>query len=155
MARSDMCFEKMIAENLKDTEALGKRLARDAKPGDVIALTGDLGVGKTTLTRYIAAALGIKENITSPTFSIIKEYRGGRMPLYHFDVYRLSDSEEMFELGHEEYFYGEGLTVVEWADLVEDVMPRDCRWVDIEYAGEDKRIYTVGHRCEAPMEQEE
>ena len=122
----------------------GFQLGQEAVPGQVIALTGDLGAGKTTLTGAIARGLGITETITSPTFTIVKEYRSGRLPLFHFDVYRISDIEEMYELGYEEYFYGDGLCVVEWADLIEELIPEDALRISIAYgAGEEERIYTV------------
>ena len=124
-------------------QALGEQLAMEAVPGMVYALVGDLGTGKTTLTKAIAKGLGIEEPITSPTFTIVHEYHSGRMPLYHFDVYRLGDPDEMFELGYEEYFYGEGLCVVEWADLVADLLPEEARIFRLEYgSSEDERIVT-------------
>ncbi|MBD8926568.1 MAG: tRNA (adenosine(37)-N6)-threonylcarbamoyltransferase complex ATPase subunit type 1 TsaE, partial [[Eubacterium] rectale] len=98
----------------EDTHALGKKLGENAKPGDVYTLLGDLGVGKTVLTQGIADGLGIKEAICSPTFTIVQVYDEGRMPFYHFDVYRIGDIEEMDEIGYEDYFYGDGLTMIEW-----------------------------------------
>ena len=109
----------------KETEKLGEAIGRAAVPGMVIALIGDLGTGKTTLTKSIARGLGVTETVTSPTFNIIREYRSGRIPLFHFDVYRIADPEEMYELGYEEYFYGDGVCVVEWADLIEELLPED------------------------------
>lgn len=121
----------------------GMRLGQRAAAGDIIALTGDLGAGKTTLTRAIARGLGIAEPITSPTFTIVKEYRSGRLPLFHFDVYRIGDVEEMYELGYEEYFFGEGLCVIEWADLIEDLIPPEALRIHIAYGEtEEERIYT-------------
>lgn len=138
-------MKKIEMKDLKDTRALGLALAEKTSPGDVIALTGGLGAGKTTLTKYIAEGLGIEASVTSPTFTIIKEYCEGRMPLYHFDVYRLSGSEEMDELGYEEYFYGDGLTVVEWADIVEDILPEACIRIRIESTGgEERACYIEG-----------
>lgn len=135
--------EKIIyMKNEADTVSFGIELAEKAKPGTVIALTGDLGAGKTTLTKSIAKGLAIEDVITSPTFTIVKEYEQGRLPLYHFDVYRIGDIDEMYELGYEEYFYGEGVCVVEWADLIEDIMPEDTLWIQIEYGEkEGERIY--------------
>lgn len=104
-------------KNEAETVEFGAEIGRKAVAGAVIALTGDLGAGKTTLTKAIAAGLGVEDVITSPTFNIVKEYDTGRLPLYHFDVYRIGDEDEMYELGYEEYFYGEGVCVVEWADL--------------------------------------
>ncbi len=135
--------EKIIyMKNEADTVSFGIELAKKATPGTVIALTGDLGAGKTTLTKSIAKGLDIDDIITSPTFNIVKEYDTGRLPLYHFDVYRVGDVDEMYEIGCEEYFYGEGVCVVEWADLIEEIMPEDTLWIQIEYGEkEGERIY--------------
>jgi len=135
--------EKFIyMKNEADTVSFGIELAKNAVPGTVIALTGDLGAGKTTLTKSIAKGLEIDDIITSPTFNIVKEYDTGRLPLYHFDVYRVGDVDEMYEIGCEEYFYGEGVCVVEWADLIEEIMPEDTIWINIEYGEkEGERIY--------------
>lgn len=125
-----------------DTVSFGIELAKNSAPGTVIALTGDLGAGKTTLTKSIAKCLEIDDIITSPTFNIVKEYDTGRLPLYHFDVYRVGDVDEMYEIGCEEYFYGEGVCVVEWADLIEEIMPEDTLWINIEYGEkEGERVY--------------
>ena len=135
--------EKIIyMKNEADTVSFGIEMAKNAVPGTVIALTGDLGAGKTTLTKSIAKGLEIDDIITSPTFNIVKEYDTGRLPLYHFDVYRVGDVDEMYEIGCEEYFYGEGVCVVEWADLIEEIMPEDTIWINIEYGEkEGERIY--------------
>jgi tRNA threonylcarbamoyladenosine biosynthesis protein TsaE len=135
--------EKIIyIKNEEETIKFGTELAAKLTPGTVIALIGDLGTGKTSLTKSIAAALGIEEIITSPTFNIVKEYDSGRLPLYHFDVYRIGDVDEMYELGYEEYFYGKGVSIVEWADLIEDIMPEDTLTINIEYGEkEGERIY--------------
>ena len=131
-------------KNEKETERFGKELGAQAKASDVIALIGDLGTGKTTLTRYIAAGLGVKETITNPTFTIIKEYRSGRLPLFHFDVYRIADPDEMYELGYEEYFFGDGVCVIEWADLIKELIPEDAMTIRISRGeGEDERIYEI------------
>ena len=127
-----------------DTRELGLELAEKAKVGDVIALVGDLGTGKTALTRYIAEGLGIKDTISSPTFTIVKEYKSGRMPLYHFDVYRLGDTEEFYDIGGEEYLYGDGLCVIEWAEIIEDAWPENTTVVRIEYGeNEGERIVNI------------
>lgn len=131
-------------KNERDTEKFGLELGRTAKAGEVIALIGDLGTGKTTLTKYIASGLGVTEQITSPTFNIIKEYRSGRLPLFHFDVYRIGDIDEMFEIGYEEYFYGEGVCVIEWADLIEEIIPENAMIIRISRgASEEERIYEI------------
>lgn len=116
----------------EDTHALGKKLGENAKPGDVYTLLGDLGVGKTVLTKGIADGLGIKEAICSPTFTIVQVYDEGRMPFYHFDVYRIGDIEEMDEIGYEDYFYGDGLTMIEWANLIEEILPSKRKEITIE-----------------------
>lgn len=138
-------MEKLLhIANEKETEALGERIGRGAAPGMVIALIGDLGTGKTTLTKSIARGLGVTETVTSPTFNIIREYRSGRLPLYHFDVYRIADPDEMFELGYEEYFYGDGICVVEWADIIEELLPEDAVIIHIERgASEEEREYII------------
>lgn len=129
---------KITLNNETETRRFGLDLGREAKPGDVLALTGDLGVGKTTLTKAIAEGLGITDMITSPTFTIVKEYRSGRLPLYHFDVYRIGDPDEMYELGYEEYFYGDGVCVIEWADIIEDFLPENAIKIHISYSDDEK-----------------
>lgn len=124
----------MIIESYspEETLELGKKLGREANPGEVYTLIGDLGVGKTVLTQGIAAGLGIAEPICSPTFTIVQVYEEGRMPFYHFDVYRIGDVEEMEEIGYEDYFYGDGLTMIEWANLIEEILPKHYRQITIE-----------------------
>lgn len=132
----------IIIRNESETEKFGIELAGKLEPGAVIALEGDLGTGKTTLTKSIARGLGIDDVITSPTFNIVKEYRSGRLPLFHFDVYRIGYVDEMYEIGYEEYFYGDGVCIVEWADLIEDLIPDDAIRIQIEYGDkEGERIY--------------
>ena len=126
-----------------ETRALGLRIASAAEPGDIIALVGDLGTGKTALTKYIAEGLGITEEVISPTFNIVKEYRSGRIPLFHFDVYRLSGPEEFLDTGAEDYLEDSGLSVIEWADIVADALPEDSLLINIEYAGKGERRITV------------
>ena len=120
-------------KNEEETRRFGLDLAHELKAGDVVALIGDLGTGKTALTRYIAEGLGITARVNSPTFTIVKEYRESRLPLFHFDVYRVSDPDELFNIGADEYFYGDGVCVVEWADLIEELLPEDTRYIYIEY----------------------
>lgn len=128
--------------NEEETRNFGLELGKNAKAGQVIALIGDLGTGKTTLTKYIAEGLGIVETISSPTFTIVKEYNSGRLPLYHFDVYRIAGPEEFFNIGAEDYLNGNGLCVIEWADLVMEEMPEDTLFVFIDYGQtEGERIY--------------
>ena len=107
----------------QETKELGKKMAERAKPGDVFTLVGDLGVGKTVFTQGIAEGLGIDEPVNSPTFTIVQEYESGRMPFYHFDVYRIGDVEEMEEVGFEDYIMGDGVSLIEWANLIEEILP--------------------------------
>lgn len=132
----------IIAKNEDETKKLGLELGRRAEPGQIIALIGDLGTGKTTLTKYIAEGLGITEVVSSPTFTVIKEYESGRMPLYHFDVYRVGDPDELFNIGAYEYFDGNGLCVIEWADLIKDELPENTDFIVIDYGEtEGERVY--------------
>ena len=116
----------------QETKELGKKMAERAKPGDVFTLVGDLGVGKTVFTQGIAEGLGIDEPVNSPTFTIVQEYESGRMPFYHFDVYRIGDPEEMDEIGFDDYIYGDGLCLIEWADLIEEILPEKQVAIRIE-----------------------
>lgn len=116
----------------EETEELGRKLGEKALPGEVYTLVGDLGVGKTVLTQGIALGLGITEPICSPTFTIVQIYEEGRMPFYHFDVYRIGDIEEMDEIGYEDCFYGEGLSMIEWANLIEEILPEKRKEICIE-----------------------
>lgn len=126
-------MEQIVILNEQKMQAFARKLAEEVKEGDILALVGNLGTGKTTFTKYFAEALGVKEVITSPTFNIVKEYESGRLPLYHFDVYRISDPEEMFEIGYEEYFFGTGVCVVEWADLIEELLPEKTKYIYINH----------------------
>ena len=135
-------MREIIIRNEADTKAFGYELAKSLKPGTVIALIGNLGTGKTTLTKYIAEGLGVREMLTSPTFTIVKEYYSGRMPLYHFDVYRLESAAQLFDIGAEEYFYGQGVSILEWADQVAEILPDETLCIFIEYGeNEGERIY--------------
>ena len=116
----------------RETYELGLAMGREARPGEVYTLIGDLGVGKTVFTKGLAAGLGIKEPVSSPTFTILQEYEEGRLPFYHFDVYRIGDVEEMDEIGYEDYFYGDGVCLVEWAGLIKELMPVNTKWITIE-----------------------
>ena len=138
----------MIKETFspEETFAFGEELGKNARPGQVYTLIGDLGVGKTVLTQGIAKGLGIDEAICSPTFTIVQEYHTGRMPFYHFDVYRIGWVEEMDEIGFDDYVYGEGLTMIEWANLIEEILPDHFWQIVIEKdleKGFDYRMITV------------
>ncbi len=115
-----------------ETFALGRQIGQQAEAGEIYTLIGDLGVGKTVLTQGVAAGLGIEEPVNSPTFTIVQIYEEGRLPFYHFDVYRIGDVEEMEEVGYEDCFYGEGVCLIEWADLIEEILPREHRRITIE-----------------------
>ncbi len=123
---------KMESRCEQDTFMLGVKIGQEAKAGDVYTVIGDLGAGKTALTKGVAEGLGILEPVSSPTFTIIQEYEGGRLPLYHFDVYRIGDAEEMDEIGYEDYVYGTGVTLIEWADLIREILPRSYYEIRIE-----------------------
>lgn len=130
----------------KETEQLGIAFAQQLQPGSICALNGDLGTGKTVFTQGVAAGLGIEEAVNSPTFTIVQIYEGGRLPFYHFDVYRIGDIEEMDEIGYEDCFYGEGVCLVEWAELIKELLPADTRRITIEKdpgKGFDYRRITV------------
>ena len=129
-------------KNEHDTEEFGMKLASSLEPGDIVALIGDLGTGKTTLTKYIAKGLGVTENIDSPTFNIVKEHKSGIIPLFHFDVYRLSSGDELLDIGADEYFYSDGVCIIEWADRVAGVVPEKAKVILIEYGEKQgERIY--------------
>ena len=133
----------------EETFEIGRKIGQSARPGQVYSLTGDLGVGKTVLAQGIAAGLGIEEEICSPTFTIVQVYEEGRIPFYHFDVYRIGDISEMDELGYEDYFYGEGVCLIEWANLIEEILPEHLTEVQIEKdleKGFDYRRITVTER---------
>lgn len=138
----------MIKEtnSTKQTYDLGFSLGESAKPGDVFCLEGDLGVGKTVFTQGFAKGLGIEEPVSSPTFTIVQEYKEGRIPLYHFDVYRIADISEMDEIGYEEYFYSDGVCLVEWGNLIKEILPNETTYIKIEKdleKGFDYRKITV------------
>ena len=115
----------------EETFEIGRKMGEAAAPGQVICLNGDLGVGKTVFTQGFAAGLGITEPVSSPTFTIVQEYEEGRLPFYHFDVYRIADPEEMEEIGYEDYFYGKGVCLIEWAVLIEELIPENAMQVTV------------------------
>ena len=129
----------------EDTFALGRQIGENAKPGEVYTLIGDLGVGKTVFTQGLAAGLGITEPVNSPTFTILQSYEEGRLPFYHFDVYRIGDISEMDEIGYEDCFYGDGVSLVEWADLIREILP-PCQTT----AKRSRPSVSVPKRCPAP-----
>jgi len=139
----DTVFESFSPE---DTCEFGEQIGKSATPGQLFTLIGDLGVGKTVFTQGVAKGLQIEEPICSPTFTIVQVYEEGRLPFYHFDVYRIGDVEEMDEIGYEDYFYGEGVTFVEWANLIEEILPESYTRITIEKdleKGFDYRKITV------------
>ena len=143
-----MIYETMSPQETFD---LGEKLGNVAKSGQIICLNGDLGVGKTVFTQGFAKGLEIEENVNSPTFTIIQVYEEGRLPLYHFDVYRIGDPEEMYEIGYEEYFFGDGVCLIEWSKLIEELIPGNAATVLIEKnleKGLDYRQITVEGICE-------
>ncbi|MBD5492072.1 MAG: tRNA (adenosine(37)-N6)-threonylcarbamoyltransferase complex ATPase subunit type 1 TsaE [Lachnospiraceae bacterium] len=126
-------MEKVIeSRSAAETFAYGKAIGEKASSGEVYTLIGDLGVGKTVFTQGMAAGLGITEPVNSPTFTILQSYEGGRLPLYHFDVYRIGDVEEMEEIGYDDCFYGEGVCLIEWADLISEILPEKYTRITIE-----------------------
>jgi len=138
-------MKNVILHSIKETEDFGISLANTLLPGAIIALQGDLGAGKTTLTKAIAKGLGITETLTSPTFTIVCEYDSGRLPLYHFDVYRVYDTEDLFEIGFEDYFHKNGVCIIEWANLLEEgLLPKDAITIELSYgSSDDERILTI------------
>ena len=139
---------KMVTETRspEETYELGRKIGLQARPGQVYTLTGDLGVGKTVFTQGVAAGLAITEPVSSPTFTIVQVYEEGRLPFYHFDVYRIGDIEEMEEIGYDDYFFGKGICLIEWAELIEEILPDDRISITIEKdlaQGFDYRRITV------------
>ena len=135
----------------EETFEVGRKVGMNAKPGQIYTLTGDLGVGKTVFTQGVAAGLGITEPVNSPTFTIIQEYEDGRLPFYHFDVYRIGDLEEMEEIGYDDYFFGQGICLIEWAELIEEILPEKRIEVTIEKdleKGFEYRKITIEERGE-------
>ena len=138
----------MMTESFRaeDTFRIGETMGKNAMPGEVLCLSGNLGVGKTVFAKGFAKGLGIEEAVNAPTFTILREYDGGRLPLYHFDTYRLEDAEEMEEVGLDEYLFGEGVCLIEWPERIAEILPANCRWVCIEKdpeKGEDYRRVEV------------
>ena len=128
-----------------ETRAIAETFASSLRGGEVIALQGDIGVGKTVFTKGLAAGLGITSNVTSPTFNIVRQYNG-RLPLYHFDVYRITDPDEMLEIGFEEYLYSGAVVVIEWPELISYLIPQDAITITIEREEEDGRRISIGKK---------
>ncbi|GAA0106152.1 tRNA (adenosine(37)-N6)-threonylcarbamoyltransferase complex ATPase subunit type 1 TsaE [Paraclostridium sordellii] len=123
---------KIYLENEEQTKDIGYKLGQLLTPKSVVCLIGDLGAGKTTMTQSLAKALEVDDYITSPTFTIVNEYEG-RMPLYHFDVYRIGSSDEMYDIGFDEYIDGDGVCIIEWANLIEDILPDEYLYIEMNY----------------------
>ena len=136
--------QRLIFKNEAETADFGVSLGQRLKPGAIIALSGDLGAGKTFLAQAIARGLGVSEHLTSPTFTIVCEYDSGRLPVYHFDLYRVHDEDELFELGFDDYLHGSGVCLIEWAELAEDLLPGETHWIRLSYGEhENERICEI------------
>lgn len=136
----------ILSDSPGKTKKIGERLGKKLKKGDIVALIGELGSGKTCFTQGLMKGLGVKTNkITSPSFVIINEYTG-RLPVYHFDIYRLNNVREVIDLGYQEYFYGNGVTIIEWADKIEELLPKKCIRVFLRIVGEDERRISIRGR---------
>ena len=139
-----MPSQRFITNTPEETEALGARLARALEPGAVVAFTGDLGAGKTAFVRGLARGLGIRDRVTSPTFTVVNEYEGGRLPLFHFDLYRLGCADELFDIGWEDYLARGGVCAVEWSERMEELLEPGTIRVDLRRGeDEDRRVITV------------
>jgi tRNA threonylcarbamoyladenosine biosynthesis protein TsaE len=128
-----------ISESVEETIAAGMRCGREARQGDVFALTGDLGAGKTQFVKGFVAAVGSNADVTSPTFVLVHEYGGGRLPVYHFDFYRIENREALLRLGFDDYVFGDGVSLIEWADRYREVIPAHARWLSFQMADENVR----------------
>lgn len=136
----------ILSDSPGKTKKIGERLGRSLKKGDIVALIGELGSGKTCFTQGLMKGLGVKINkVTSPSFVLINEY-SGRLPVYHFDIYRLNNIKEVTMLGYEEYFYGDGVTIIEWADKIEELLPKGCTRVYLRIVGKDEREISIRNR---------
>ena len=141
-------------ENENKTKEIGYKLGKLLQPGSVICLIGDLGAGKTTMTQSLAKALEVEDYITSPTFTIVNEYEG-RIPLYHFDVYRIGSSDEMYDIGYDEYINGEGVCIIEWANLIDDILPDEYLYIELKYKDMSREMILnpVGEKYEKIVEE--
>ncbi len=145
---------KIYLEDEKKTQEIGYKLGKLLTPGSVICLIGDLGAGKTTMTQSLAKSLEVDDYITSPTFTIVNEYEG-KMPLYHFDVYRIGSSDEMYDIGYEDYINGEGVCIIEWANLIEDILPDEYLYIELRYKDMSREMILnpIGEKYEKIVEE--
>ena len=145
---------KIYLDGEEQTKEIGYRLGKLLTPGSVICLIGDLGAGKTTMTQSLAKAIGVDDYITSPTFTIVNEYEGN-MPLYHFDVYRIGSSEEMYDIGYDEYINSDGVCIIEWANLIEDILPNEYLDIELIYKdmGREMILKPVGEKYKKIVEE--
>ena len=144
---------ELVSHSVEETFQLGEKIGKYITPGTILALSGDLGAGKTALSQGIAKGLGIGEQVVSPTFTLIQEYEGGRIPLYHMDMYRLETEREFAQLGLEDYFNSDGVMVIEWAERLGDLLPADHIAIDIQYLSERERKITVSYEKSKFMQQ--
>ena len=135
-----------ISNSAEETVAAGRRSARSANKGDVFALIGDLGAGKTQFVKGFVAGLGSSAEVTSPTFVLLHEYEDGCLPVYHFDFYRLDSKEAVLRLGFDDYVFGEGVSLIEWADRYPDLIPKEAKWLSFELTGKNSRVIAEGKR---------
>jgi len=147
---------KIVSSSAEETKEIGYKLGKILKGGDIVCLIGDLGAGKTTLSQSIAKGLDVYDYVTSPTFTLVNEYKG-RYPVYHFDVYRIGDVDEMYDLGYEEYVYSNGVIIIEWANLIEEILPKERLIIDLKRGknadNREMNIYGEGKRYEEIIEE--
>ncbi len=137
------------SKSVEETIATGRSYGQNAAKGDVFALIGDLGAGKTQFVKGFVAGLGSSAEVTSPTFVLVHEYRDGRLPVYHFDFYRLDDSDAVLRLGFDDYVFGDGVSLIEWADRYPDLIPKEAKWLSFELEGENARVIREGKSRQA------
>lgn len=150
-------MKKIFLKDETFTYKIGKIIGEKLFAGAVVCLNGDLGAGKTCLTKSIAKSLGIEEDITSPTFTIVNEYNDGKIPLYHFDVYRIGASDEMYDIGYEEYIESEGICIIEWSNIIKDILPTERLEITLRYMdeGREMELLPLGHKYEKIVEEVE
>ena len=152
--KNTQMIKNIYLNNDQETREIGFKLGKLLKPGSIVCLIGDLGAGKTTMTQSLAEALEVDDYITSPTFTIVNQYEG-KMPLYHFDVYRIGCSEEMYDIGFEEYINGDGVCIIEWANIIEDILPDEYLKIELNYKdmGREMTLITYGEEYEKIVEE--